>query len=225
MHSKFTENKDGSIYALVDMEFIISKRNIVELPSGNFDCMLFGSVVLVHNPKTSTKMYTINLPTRVVLAIYSQDQWFEDEDEHYIISFAQGSKIIENETVVTTVKYVADIVDNITHGNVSSLIPYHMYYDIVMEAQKINGQLGVPKVLYEILISELSLDSSKKKPARFSSNNDFGIITSVNESVLHKNTFNVMTFEDWSKGLYYSKKKPFDKQSALPSALEEYMRK
>ena len=109
-------------------------------------------------------------------------------------------------------------------GRVSSLIPYYDYYDIVSNAIDINCPLGFPRILLELLLAETFVDSSGKKPARLTEG-DNGKALSINNNVLQKNTFNSMTFEDWSKATFMNKKRSFTEQEKNPSVLEKYMRK
>lgn len=219
----YFENRNGSIYCLKDCEIIIGKKNITELPNGNLECILFGSLALIHDPKAATKYYTITASTRVELSIHSQDQYFIDENDHYIISFNEQDKFIEHETVPANIKNVSDIFDILLAGNVSNLIPYYEYYDIVIKAMEHNEMLGFPKVLLEFMIAELFLGKDGKS-ARFS-DGEKGIPTSISKLIMNKNTFNALTFEDWSKAIFLNKKKPFKEQEREPSVLEKYMRK
>lgn len=221
----YFENRNGSIYVLRDCELFIAKANIEELPSGNLDCILFGSLLVMHDPKGKTDYWTIVLATRVEIAIYAPDQWFIDENDHYVISFKEGDKFIERDTVASSIKNVSDVFNILINGNVSPMIPREQYYQIVLNSMSTNEKLSFPKVFLEIVLAELFLDSSKKYPARLAAEKQNGVPVSINESVLAKNTFNSLTFEDWSKTVYYNKKKSFSDQEKDPSIMETYMRK
>lgn len=224
MHD-FFENKNRSIYALKDCEFIIDKHNVDELPDGNLDVLLFGNLVCIHDPtKKSRDYYTIVLATRVVMSIYSLSQISKDEDDHYIISYNEGDKVIEGETVPVSVDNVNEIYNNLLGGRVSNLIPYHEYYNIILNCMDINENLGFPRILLELLISECFAADDGKGLARLK-DNQIGKAQRIRKSVLSKNTFNAMTFEDWGMAQYENKVKPFSEQEKEPSTLEKYMRK
>ena len=83
----------------------------------------------------------------------------------------------------------------------------------------------IPSYIIRIMIGELFLDSGGKRPVRLSNTERRGKAVSIKNLVLAKNTFNGITFEDWSKALYLNKKKSFKDQEKEPSVLEEYLRK
>lgn len=224
-HNYF-ENRGGAVYCLRDCEVIVSKHNVDELPSGNLSCLLFGSLIIVHDPhKKDNKFLTITLATRVEISIYSLDQYTIDDDDHYVITFNEGDKFLESDTVPATIKNVSELFDSLLQGNVSGLIDRDKYYDIIMNSMNLNEQLGFPRILLEIMIGEIFLDSGGKRPVRLSNTERRGKAVSIKNLVLAKNTFNGITFEDWSKALYLNKKKSFKDQEKEPSVLEEYLRK
>lgn len=221
----YFENKDGSIYCKRDCEFIMSKHNVEVLPNGNLNVLLFGNLVIIHDPeKKDNKIYTITLATRVEMSIYAVDQYHQDEEEHFIVMYNEGDKVIEKQTVPVSVDNVEDIFKMVQGGRVSNIIAYYDYYDIIENAMTINENLGFPRILLEIMIAESFVDASGKKLARLTPG-DKGQGISIKNSVYNKNTFNSMTFEDWSMASYLHKKKPFSQQDKDPSILETYMRK
>ena len=223
--NNFFENRNGKIYCLKDCEFIIDKHNVNELPNGDLDVLLFGNLVCIHNPeKNSRDFYTITLATRVEMSIYSISQITKDEDDHYIISYNEGDEVIHHETVPVSVDNVNEIFNNLLGGRVSNLIPYHEYYNIVLNCVEINEPLGFPRILLELLISESFSADDGKSLARLQ-NNQMGKARRIRNSVLSKNTFNAMTFEDWGMAQFENKVKPFEEQEKEPSLLEKYMRK
>lgn len=223
----YFENKNGSIYALVDCEIILADRNVDILADGNMDCMLFGSLLIVHDPKGNSDYWTINLATRVILSIYSEDQYFKDEDGHYVISFKEGDKVIESDIVPKSIKNLEEVFETLMGGHVSPLIAYYEYYQTILNGMEANEELGVSKVLLEIIISEIFRDSATNSmPARLSDDpNEKGRAQSIRNLVIAKNTFSAMTFEDWSKSMYLSKKKSKSRQTQSTSVLEKYMKK
>ena len=80
-----------------------------------------------------------------------------------------------------------------------------------------------PQILaLEILLSQLFVDSTGK-PARLS--NTTGIPMSVLDKVLSGNTFDSMTFEDFTKSVVINLGKSKEKQEENPTAIEKYIRK
>ena len=221
----YFENKKGAIYCLRDCEFILDKHNVVELPDGNLEAMLFGNLVIVNDPtKHSQQFFTIILSTKVTMSIYSIEQISKDEDGHYIISYNEGDKVIEKETVPVSVDNVNEVYSNLLGGRVSNLIPYNEYYNIVLNCMKINEDLNFPRVLLELLIAEIFKADNGNGLARLKPNQK-GIAQRLRNNVLDKNTFNAMTFEDWNMAAYKNKLKGFEEQEKDPSILEKYMRK
>ena len=221
----YFETVNGKIYCKKDCEFILQKDNVEILPNGNLDVLLFGNLVVIHNPEKKDKeFWTITLSTRVEMSIYSLDQYYKDEDGHFIVMYNEGDEVIKRNVVPVAVDNVEEIFDMLLGGRVSSLIPYYDYYDIVSNAIDINCPLGFPRILLELLLAETFVDSSGKRPARLVEG-DNGKALSINNNVLQKNTFNSMTFEDWSKATFMNKKRSFTEQEKNPSVLEKYMRK
>ena len=226
MHNIFETREDGSIKVIKDCTLFLHEKNINVLPNGNLDTLLFGSLLLAHDPnKNDNVYYTIKLPVRVELEIYSPDQYRIDEEKYYIIYFFEGDTIIKNNIVPASAQNVSDILDMVLGGQLSNLIPYYEYYGIIMKAMEYNQKINFPKVLLEILLAESFLDNSKKQSVRFTAGKENGIPISIKNSVLNKNTFNSMTFEDWSKSAFINKKKSIKQQTQEPSVLETYMRK
>lgn len=222
--SIFYIEKDDSIYTSKEIDFVLFSENIEDTDSMNKNVFLFGALILVHdNGMIEHKMCT--LATRVTMNIYSEEQIIKD-GKHTILKYLPGDKVIENKNVLASLRNVVDLFDNLLSGNVSPLIHYSKYYDILMNCMKFNKELGFPKILLEILIAELFLDNTGTKPVRLSNNpRDKGIPSSIGDLVQTKNTFNSMTFEDPSKSILINKGKTDEQQKSSPSALETYYRK
>lgn len=225
MYHNYFEAKNDQCVCLQSCELLIHDHNVEVRPDGEFDALLFGSLLIIKDKaKKIVQPYTITLSTRVLIPIYSQDQWVKDEDNHYIISFEPGDIIIKHMQVPANIKNVSDIFNLLLGGNLSSLIPYHEYYDIFMNSMETNEKLGFPRVYLEILISELFTDETGKKPARLVKGSQ-GKPLSVKNAVMNSNTFNAITSEDWSKAMYLNKKKSKELQERNTSVLEQYLRK
>ena len=216
--------KEGSIYTNKEIDFIVFNENVEDTDNMNKHVFLFGSVIIVHDSGSITyKMCTLS--TRVIMSIYSEEQFVKDGN-HTIIKYLPGDKVIESTKVLAALKNVVDLFNNLLSGNVSPLVHYTKYYDILMNCMKFNRELGFPKVLIEIMIAEMFLDNTGTKPVRLNGNpNDKGIPSSIGDLVQIKNTFNSMTFEDPAKAILINKGKTDEQQDADPSTLETYYRK
>ena len=218
--------KDKSFYTTKYVDFIIFNNNIKETESQDLDIFLFGSVIIIHNEK-DLETKTCTLATRVIFEIYSDEQVRKQDEKHTIVSFKAGDKVIKHDTIIQSLANVNELFEAIMGGNVSPLVAYYDYYDIIMNCMKFNKTVNTPKLLIEILVSELFLDSATgTKPARLSTDpNEKGIPASINDLIQTKNTFNSMTFEDASKSILINKGKTDAQQKVAPSPLEIYMRK
>lgn len=217
-------HKDGAVYNNYEIDLIIYNDNITELDNMELDVFLFGSLILVHN-NGNLDHKVCTLATRVVIPIYSEEQVVKD-DQHTVIKFQPGDKVMISDTVPARLSNVQEIFNNLLTGHLSPTIHYMKYYEIILNCLKFNHELAFPRVLLEILISELFLDNTGNKPVRLSSNPyEKGVPSSITDLAQSKNTFNSMTFEDPSKAILINKGKTREQQIANPSLLEKYMRK
>lgn len=219
----FFSTKDSSIFCNYDCDIILNKNNIEELPNGDLEAFMFGSLVVIHSNGT-LEPHVITLATKVIIPIYSSEQISSDE-EHVTISFISGDKLISNVKTPAILDNVYQLYSDVLAGRLSNLIPYYLYYDIILICMKLNTQLNFPRVLLEITLSELALAKGSSKPARLNAKTDPWVSASTDDLVQLKGTFNSMTFEDSSKSILINKGKTKAQQTANPSLLEKYMRK
>lgn len=226
MYKGLFVKKDKAFFTTKDVDFILFNNNIKETESQDLDVFLFGSVIIVHNGK-ELETKTCTLATRVIMEIYSDEQVVKEDEKHTIIKFKAGDKVIKHDAVIQSLANVNELFEAIMGGNVSPLVAYYDYYEIIMNCMKFNKMVNTPKLLLEIMVSELFLDTATgTKPARLSSDpNEKGIPASINDLIQTKNTFNSMTFEDASKSILINKGKTDAQQKVAPSPLETYMRK
>ena len=216
------ENRDGAIFTNYDVEFILFNDNVTDIGDMRYDVFLFGSVIIVHDGGKLVEKTCI-LATRVIMPLYSEEQ-ISKEDPYTIISFKKGDKIIESEMVQMKLDNLKELFGGLLNGNLPPNIKYTDYYPIIINCMEFNFNLAFPRVLLEVLIAELFLDSTGTKPARLSNIDEMGTPVSITNLVLSKNTFNSMTFRDPSKSILINKGKTDAQQLQDPSPLEKYMR-
>lgn len=215
--------KDGhKIICNKECELIIHKENVEEDVHGNLNTFLFGSLVIIHDGNNLITK-TITLGTRVTIPLYTSEQVKESEDGiHLIIHFEEGDTIIENDEVVATIGNVYALFNNFLLGRLSPAIPKDKYYTIMQNAMKTNFPLGFPRLYLEIMIGQMFVDE-KGKLSRLS-NSTKSIPLGVTDLVQNSNTFNSMTFEDFTKSAVINLGKSQQDQIKDPSVLEKYLR-
>lgn len=216
--------KDGSVFVNKECELMLYKSNVVELPNGDLEAFLFGALVIIHNDK-KLEPHTLTLATKVTIPISTSEQITSDStNDHIIIHFDSGDKIIKSTEVPATLDNVYTLFNDMLLGRLSSAIPYDKYYDIILKCMELNTSLEFPYILLELYLAEAFLDESYTKPARLNPNSTYGKAASINDLVQVKGAFNSITFEDFSKSLLINKGKTIKQQEAYPSLLEKYMR-
>ena len=60
----------------------------------------------------------------------------------------------------------SELFDSLLQEMYTGLIDRDKYYDIIMNSMNLNEQLGFPRILLEIMIGELFLDSGGKKTCK-----------------------------------------------------------
>lgn len=204
-------------------ELIIHRQNVVETPDGDLDTFMFGTLLLVHNG-SKLEPFTVTLATKVVIPIYSSEQITKnDDDVHLTIHFEEGDVFIKHDEVPANIRNVYDLFNNVLSGRLSDSIPYYKYYKILLNCMELNHKLSFPRVLLEIMIGELFLDS-RGKPVRLTPG-AHGKSASVDDLVQTKNTFNSITFNDPTKAALISMGRSKEEQQKNPSPLELYFRK
>ena len=223
MYDYFT-TRDGAVYVENECELMLYKTNVVSLPNGDLEAFLFGALVIIHNDK-KMEPHTLTLATKVTIPISSSEQIInDDKNEHIIIHFEPGDRIIKSIEVPATLDNVYNIFNDMLLGRLSNAIPYDKYYDIILKCMDLNTSLEFPYILLELYLAEAFLDSSYTKPARLQKTATNGKAASINDLVQVKGAFNSITFEDFSKSLLLNKGKSIKQQTAAPSLLEKYMR-
>lgn len=213
--------KDGhKIICKKACELLIHSENIEMNADGNLDTFLFGSLLVVHDKKELVTK-TITLGTKVVIPIYTSEQIEDDEDGiHKIIHFEEGDVIIDNDEVPATIDNVYQLFNNFLLGRLSPTIPREKYYQIMINAMKTNAQLSFPRIFLEMMIGEMFVD--EKGVLSRLSNNDVNIPLGINDLVQTSNTFNSITFEDFTKSAVINLGKSKKEQEGLPSVLEKF---
>lgn len=213
--------KDGhKIVCKKACELILHNENIEMNADGNLDTFLFGSLLIVHDKKELVTK-TITLGTKVVIPIYTSEQIEDDEDGiHKIIHFEEGDVIIDNDEVPATIDNVYQLFNNFLLGRLSPTIPREKYYQIMINAMKTNAQLSFPRIFLEMMIGEMFVD--EKGVLSRLSNSDVNIPLGINDLVQTSNTFNSITFEDFTKSAVINLGKSKKEQEGLPSVLEKF---
>lgn len=213
--------KDGhKIVCKKACELILHNENIEMNADGNLDTFLFGSLLIVHDKKELVTK-TITLGTKVVIPIYTSEQIEDDEDGiHKIIHFEEGDVIIDNDEVPATIDNVYQLFNNFLLGRLSPIIPRERYYQIMINAMKTNAQLSFPRIFLEMMIGEMFVD--EKGVLSRLSNSDVNIPLGINDLVQTSNTFNSITFEDFTKSAVINLGKSKKEQEGLPSVLEKF---
>lgn len=213
--------KDGhKIVCKKACELILHNENIEMNADGNLDTFLFGSLLIVHDKKELVTK-TIILGTKVVIPIYTSEQIEDDEDGiHKIIHFEEGDVIIDNDEVPATIDNVYQLFNNFLLGRLSPTIPREKYYQIMINAMKTNAQLSFPRIFLEMMIGEMFVD--EKGVLSRLSNSDVNIPLGINDLVQTSNTFNSITFEDFTKSAVINLGKSKKEQEGLPSVLEKF---
>ena len=85
-----------------------------------------------------------------------------------------------------------------------------------------NVKLNFPRVYLEIMIGQMFVDD-KGKLSRLS-NSDKSFPLGVTDLVQNSNTYNSMTFEDFTKSMVINLGKSDEEQTSDPSVLEKYLR-
>lgn len=215
--------KDGhKIVCNKECELIIHKENVEEDVNGNLNTFLFGSLLIIHEGGSMTTK-TITLGTRVTIPLYTSEQVTESEDgNHLIIHFEAGDVIIENDEVVATINNVYALFNNFLLGRLSPTIPREKYYNIMINAMKTNVSLNFPRVYLEIMLGQMFVDE-KGTIARLSNSKNLTPL-GVTDLVQNSNTYNSMTFEDFTKSTVINLGKSTHDQIKDPSVLEKYLR-
>lgn len=213
--------KDGhKIVCKKACELILHNENIEMNADGNLDTFIFGSLLIVHDKKELVTK-TITLGTKVVIPIYTSEQIEDDEDGiHKIIHFEEGDVIIDNDEVPATIDNVYQLFNNFLLGRLSPTIPREKYYQIMINAMKTNAQLSFPRIFLEMMIGEMFVD--EKGVLSRLSNSDVNIPLGINDLVQTSNTFNSITFEDFTKSAVINLGKSKKEQEGLPSVLEKF---
>lgn len=213
--------KDGhKIVCKKACELILHNENIEMNADGNLDTFLFGSLLIVHDKKELVTK-TITLGTKVVIPIYTSEQIEDDEDGiHKIIHFEEGDVIIDNDEVPATIDNVYQLFNNFLLGRLSPTIPREKYYQTMINAMKTNAQLSFPRIFLEMMIGEMFVD--EKGVLSRLSNSDVNIPLGINDLVQTSNTFNSITFEDFTKSAVINLGKSKKEQEGLPSVLEKF---
>lgn len=223
MYDYFT-TRDGSVFVEKECELMLYKTNVVSLPNGDLEAFLFGALVIIHDDK-KLEPHTLTLATKVTIPISSSEQIVnDDKNDHIIIHFEPGDRIIKSTEVPATLDNVYNLFNDMLLGRLSNAIPYDKYYDIILKCMDLNTSLEFPYILLELYLAEAFLDSSYTKPARLQKTLTNGKAASINDLVQVKGAFNSITFEDFSKSLLLNKGKTIKQQTAYPSLLEKYMR-
>ena len=215
--------KDGhKIVCNKACELIIHKDNVEENLDGNLDTFMFGSLLILHDGKQMVNK-TITLGTRVIIPIYTSEQITEMEDgKHIMIHFEEGDVIIQNDEVVATINNVYALFNNFLLGRLSTTIPRDKYYKIMINAMETNFKLSFPYVYIETMIGQMFVDE-KGVLSRLSNSNKSHPL-GVNDLVQTTNTYNSMTFEDFTKSAVINLGKTDKEQTKDPSVLEKYLR-
>ena len=214
--------KDGNSYKTnYKLELQIYKDNIEFLPNNSIKGFLMGSLAIIHKENSDIEYKEILLGTRVIIPIYDPQQ-ISLSDDHYIIFFEKDDIIVENVYVEKELDNFTKMFNSILNAKISSQIPYYEYINVMENCISMNTDSKIPVLALEILLSQLFVDSTGK-PARLS--NTTGIPMSVLDKVLSGNTFDSMTFEDFTKSVVINLGKSKEKQEENPTAIEKYIRK
>lgn len=214
--------KGHKIICNKECELIIHKDNIEENIDGNLDAFMFGTLLVIHDGKELVTK-TVTLGTRVVIPLYSSEQVSDaDDGKHKIIHFFEGDTIIENDEVVATISNVYGLFNNFLLGRLSPTIPREKYYTIMLNSMETNVKLNFPRVYLEIMIGQMFVNE-KGKLSRLS-NSDKSYPLGVTDLVQNSNTYNSMTFEDFTKSMVINLGKTDEEQTSDPSVLEKYLR-
>ena len=142
--------RDGSVFVSKECELMLYKSNVTELPNGDLEAFLFGALVIIHNDK-KLEPHTLTLATKVTIPISTSEQIINDENnEHIIIHFDSGDKIIKSTEVPATLDNVYTLFNDMLLGRLSSAIPYDKYYDIILKCMDLNTSLEFPYILLEL---------------------------------------------------------------------------
>ena len=203
-----------------DIEIQVFKDNVEELPDGNLRVFLFGSLVLVHNGN-SLESYNLTLGSKVIVPIYTPSQITKDED-HIRLSFDKDDVVVDDRYIEATLDNFYQLFNFLLMGKMSNLIPYYKYLEIIENCMRTNVSIKIPRLAFEILISEIFVDNSGR-PARLTGSK--GNAIGIQDKVLLSNTFNSMTFEDPTKAILINKGKTFEEQDRNRPTIEKFFRK
>lgn len=203
-------------------ELIIHKENVEENLDDNLYTFMFGSLLILHDGKQLVTK-TITLGTRVIIPIYTSEQITEMEDgKHLMIHFEEGDVIIQNDEVVASINNVYTLFNNFLLGRLSTTIPRDKYYKIMTNAMETNFKLNFPYVYIETMIGQMFVDEKGVLSRLSNSNKSFPL--GVTDLVQTTNTYNSMTFEDFTKSAVINLGKSDKEQTKDPSVLEKYLR-
>lgn len=214
--------KDGNSFKTnYKLELQVYKDNIEFLPNNSIRGFLMGSLAIIHKEKDIIEYKEILLGTRVTIPIYDPQQ-IHLSDDHYIIFFEKDDIVVESVYVEKELDNFTKMFNSILNAKISSQIPYYEYINVMENCIDMNTDTKIPVLALEILLSQLFVDNNGK-PARLSDTT--GIPMSVLDKVLLGNTFDSMTFEDFTKSAIINLGKSKEKQELNPTAIEKYFRK
>lgn len=205
-----------------NLSVTVENKNLIERDDGSFDAFLFGTVVIIDDGEKIIDHKTLTLGTKVNIPIYSKDQIEKVDNDYTTLHFLKGDTFISNRHVIMDIENISAMFKTLTDGHLSKYIPYHMYYDIIMNTIDTNERLGFPTILLELMLGEMFIDENTGEKLR-RLGKDIGLPASINDIIQTSGTFNSMTFEDASKSILINLGKDREKQKQ-ESKLEKYFK-